>query len=56
MIKVILVTIVFTFGGGTVKMTTKVPTMDECHAIIHNIVTTVGVDNVQVKTCEEVSE
>ena len=53
MIPVILVTIMFTFGGGQVTLSTEVKTMAECEEIIQSITTTVGEDNIQLATCEE---
>ncbi len=54
MLKVILVTLVFTFAGGEVEMKTTVDTMQECREIIQSITNSVGKENVHKATCEEI--
>ena len=53
MIPVVLLTLVFTYGGGLVKLTTEVDTVVKCEKIIQQLTANVGKDKIKVAKCEE---
>lgn len=52
-IPVVLLTLVFNYGGGEVKLTTKFDTIEQCETALLQFTASVGSEGIKVAKCEE---